>query len=822
MFMTCMLSGCAVLEDEKSGNADLVDTSGYACIKVYTVKEPGTTDEAIAAVEELINKITLKEFKTKVKIMAFEDSEYLDAIQEAKDGLDELAAKAKEEKAAARAESKRLSKLKETDYEAYRKEMLAKQREAKRLAAEKAEEEAKLMAEAEAAGIEYIPEIAVPEYAIDVMLVRNVQELLAFKQEGDLKNISEYLSLDYKSISKTIHPTLLDMGKVGKSTFAVVNNNYAGTSQYAVFDTEIYEKYSDKIVNLNGLVNLRAFLDSVKNNEEGIIPLLNLPEFVPDGDYLTDTTNPIGVYNADFSSGDEVYTVSNLFSLPAYQAHFNSILTFRRAGYLPDAGAEVADDARFAVKFVTGDEYDKKELEEQGYTVLTFTKPRITNENCNLSFYGIYTSSSYPTRAMKFIEMLTTNPELQTAFAYGVEGVHYEVTDDGRVERLNGDYNIDLSYVGNRFIGLPTVDENVDIFDIARERNQNVKISALYGKDLDYSFDYLESYAKEKISSNLASAARAAAGEKFKTFITGDYVEDKDSKEYVNELRAYCLAFAVSGGIFMVSPYNEDKGGYIVGNTARAKISGIETAFNGIVTPEMLPAELESLMRNISTVSETELNAEIKDLALITDSDMISVTVKEDARETKIYSVYPLFYQGENIGMICMATVIDDTVTKLEEILAEYWDDIIVGIPNSSIDRFSAKIIAEIEEAELKKADLNAQISATTDEEEKASLRAELEKIPSAKDTIKGLISAISKDADVVDGYATELTDLYNKYKNGSLDLDGYTKKVHELLEDDFIQMWSVWDEITDMNERFTEETNITFLLDVLNKLYSK
>lgn len=808
MLMSCLLTGCT--EEKAESNLDLVDTSGYACIKVYGVKEATTTDDAIAAVEDAINVITLREFKTKVKLMFFTEDKYLEEIDKTLKGLEEVEAQKKKEKADARAEAKRLAKLKEEDYEAYRKEIAAQQAEEKRLAEEKAKKEEQMKQEAEAAGIEYIPEIEIPEHAIDVLLVRDIDELKAFKEEGLLKTISEQLSLDYKKITKYIHPTILNMARAKGALCAVTNNTFAGESQYAVFDTELYEKYAgEDLTKLKSIADLRKFLETVKANETDVIPMANTPEFVQGSDFITDIKNPIGVYNPDGNTETDL-VIGNLFANNALQAHFNNILTYRKAGFLPAVGTELADDARWAVKFITGDEYTKKDYEEKGYTVLTYSEPRITDENCNFSYYAVYSETGYESRALSFLELLTTDKELQTLFAYGIEGVNYELVD-GKVKMLNDTYSINKRYMGNRFIGYPTVDEESDIFEIAIERNKTAIVSSLYGKNFDYSNEFIQEYTIDKVNTNVEAAATSASGETFGYFITGDYKADEFSTAYLQELEGYCISFAINGSVFMVSPYVEEKDGFYVGSTTKSKY-GLETSFNSVVKASTVPADLLELMKTVSAADSDEVASKL--------------VVNEETGEATYYAVAPMRHtttdkEGNAItkttGLACATTHIDDTMKRLEEILAEYWTDISTGVPNSSIDRFAMRIVTAIEENDIKIANAKQRVAAAETAEAKASAKVILESLPSNTDIIKNMLSGINESEDVVNTYTKRILTYYNSYAKGATSKAAYCASVKTLIGGEFVKIWNMWDEITDMNNRFTNETNINSLVEILS-----
>ena len=807
MLISCFFSGCSKIEND-SINEGLTDTSGYACIKIYGVKEESTTDEAIAAFEEAINKITLKESKTKVKLMFFTEDKYSDAINEVLEGLEELEKQKKKQKAEERAENTRLAKLKKENYEAWKKETLAKQEEAKRKAKEKAEAEAKLQAEAEAAGQEYIPEIEVPEYALDILLIRNTEELKKFNEEGLLKNLAESISLNYRKIAKYIHPTILGLGQLKRGgLLGITNNTFAGETQYAVFNTELYEKYKDNLSSLKNIGSLREYLEAIKANEEKVIPLLNSPEYAPGCDYIIDEKNPIGIYNPDIEDDGE-YIISNIFEQNEIQAYYNNILLYRNSGFFTCDGD--VKNPTWAVKFVTGDEYDKKELEAAGYTVMTFAAPRITNDNCNASFYGVYANTNNETRALDFIQLLNTNSEIQTLFAYGIEGVNY-VLENGKVKMLNDTYSINKAYVGNRFIGYPTVDENEDIFEIARERNLNAVVSDFFGYQFQYDKEFIQEYTLKLVADNLSSVAIAVDPDDYKNYVTGSFVaEDEEAQnkadEYSKLLNNYCLNYATNGGFFMLSNYNPEIDGFYVGSTTRSKLD-LETEMNKVVKANQIPKDLLELMKTVSEANNDDI------------ADKLVESTEENGTNT-YYAVAPIRANNKTVGIVCSITYIEDTMAKLEEILAEYWDDITTGIPDSSIERFAMKIVDSIESNNKKIENAKAKLKNAKTDAEKASAQKTLNSIPSKLTVVKNLVKDISTSDNVVEAYAKRLLGYYESYNSGKMTEKAYCAVVKTFMKKDFTKIWNIWDEIADMNSRFKDETNITYLLEILNDQY--
>ena len=66
-----------------------------------------------------------------------------------------------------------------------------------------------------------------------------------------------------------------------------------------------------------------------------------------------------------------------------------------------------------------------------------------------------------------------------------LEGVNYELDEDGVVVRLNHDYMMDIEATGNCFLAYPEEGMSKDVWEIAKEQNRVAVLNPLYG----FSFD---------------------------------------------------------------------------------------------------------------------------------------------------------------------------------------------------------------------------------------------------------------------------------------------------------------------------------------------
>lgn len=88
--------------------------------------------------------------------------------------------------------------------------------------------------------------------------------------------------------------------------------------------------------------------------------------------------------------------------------------------------------------------------EGDNYYYIELTTPIVTTSAGRGSDLCVASKSEYPEQALQFLELWYTDPELETLMCYGIEGKHYTVTEEGRVERVEGYNNL---YVNQTWMG---------------------------------------------------------------------------------------------------------------------------------------------------------------------------------------------------------------------------------------------------------------------------------------------------------------------------------------------------------------------------------
>lgn len=138
--------------------------------------------------------------------------------------------------------------------------------------------------------------------------------------------------------------------------------------------------------------------------------------------------------------------VVNKFGTEEYKKFVEKTREYYQAGYIDPAlaNAQTANDTLMqkqkSAQYLIGTQsyalgYEVQTSAERGIEVayVPCTPPYVDKTSTQGAMMAISTASKNPERAMAFLNLLNTDPYLMTLLEYGVEGVHYNLNDDGLV-----------------------------------------------------------------------------------------------------------------------------------------------------------------------------------------------------------------------------------------------------------------------------------------------------------------------------------------------------------------------------------------------------
>lgn len=503
-----MTASCGDDEDMSDVGEDQVESA--MTISIWGIKGEGTTDEAIAAVEEAMSKITEAQFNTAIKLELYDEDDYDKALEKKMDEIQErLDAEAAE--AAAKKAAEKEAKKNGVTTEAETTDELE-------TSAEDTADETILD--------EYgLPTTLYPEIEdnqLDIFLMTDYDMFMKYSEKGVLSALDEQLSSSSKLLKSYINTSLLAAGKVGKTTYAILNNQQVGEYTFMILNKKMMDKYYYDPDDFSSLLDAQEFLEVVGNNEN-VTPYAGIREPVNINYFTTDGSKSIigSMLDPDAPAGTDGSPMI-LLNSKKWRQHITLMTELEDNKWL---GSETpsADD-NFAVAIINGEWADVEAFEEN-YYVKVLQNPQGTTENMYNGMFAVSTYTKNLARSMEILTYLNTRSDLRNLFGYGIEGVHYELDDDGVVKVISDDYNMKLEYTGNTFIAYPPEGSSADVWEVAKEHNLDLVMSPWYG----FSFD------EEQLDSDLVAAVKSYSDKFYKRLNSVSYEE---VEEWLDEERA--------------------------------------------------------------------------------------------------------------------------------------------------------------------------------------------------------------------------------------------------------------------------------------------
>ena len=193
--------------------------------------------------------------------------------------------------------------------------------------------------------------------------------------------------------------------------------------------------------------------------------------------------------------------IFNKFATPEFEKFAKQMREYYLAGYIDPAIAigETATDtwrnAQNTANYLISSEvslygYEFTTSEQRGIQVayvMTTDAPYIDNTSVQGAMMAISSNSEHPVEAMKFLNLLNTDPYVMTLMNYGVEGIHYNLNDAGEVEFTDArsTYSPWTNGLGNVTLLPPQKGQGADFQKRFAEFYGNSKKLPIYGFTFD-------------------------------------------------------------------------------------------------------------------------------------------------------------------------------------------------------------------------------------------------------------------------------------------------------------------------------------------------
>ncbi len=421
----------------EKGNVSGPEATKPMTVTLTMIKEEGTTDAAIALVEDALNNITESNYNTHVVLQLFERDEY-------------------EERVSALIEARQ-----KDDEEGITKSSIG------------SADMIKLN--------EYGRQITVYpepyENQIDIFMMTSYEMFryyLDYKktdEEGNsftdrkLTDISPFLGESSGMlITKYFGSEVLWYGwddlhnKKQDEVYGIGNNGAPTNYEYLLVNKELFDKGRYDFITSTekyGAEGIAVFEDYlVELAKEGITPLANITDL---GIYsLTGKDTVVGQHIAkSILEPLDAYLPVNILTVPTVRSALTVFHNIQEAGgAFPAHTDEVDFTQKFGACFVKGDCTLYEEYNEKGvytvngvdYYVLISGEPYVDSHDVTDCMWGISTYTSDAERCMQILTLLNTNEQFRNIVLYGIENATYYIDEENGLVNRYANPKTDVTY----------------------------------------------------------------------------------------------------------------------------------------------------------------------------------------------------------------------------------------------------------------------------------------------------------------------------------------------------------------------------------------
>ncbi|WP_127490710.1 ABC transporter substrate-binding protein [Paenibacillus glycanilyticus] len=315
----------------------------------------------------------------------------------------------------------------------------------------------------------------------------------AFVQLDDPNN--NLLEKYGQDILKSINPVLLNGGKVDNKLYAIPTQKEMASQYGMLLQKDIVDQYGIDLSSIKKLEDLEPYLLNVKKDHSDMIPIVATSNWLAILPYeLVGSQESPGRLPKDGST-----KVVNIFEQQDTKDLFKLMEKWYKLGLFqkdPATNTELSAQLKTGLIFATESQLKPGAAEEAS---INLTKPVVQVPltptytqigDLNNSMLAISKTSKDPERAMMFLNLLHSDPDVVNLLDFGIEGKHY-VKVDGKttvIKHLDGVETSKIGYspgnawqVGNQLLSYTFETENEQKWENYKAFNDSSTPSVLAG-----------------------------------------------------------------------------------------------------------------------------------------------------------------------------------------------------------------------------------------------------------------------------------------------------------------------------------------------------
>lgn len=303
---------------------------------------------------------------------------------------------------------------------------------------------------------------------------------------GAFADITDIVNNDVPKLKELIPQLVWDGVTIKDRIYSVPTYKDSSSTQFWAFDKDVVvDQLGIDITKINSVKDLDPVLRQVKEaNPTGEYPLFCDRNGINSWPYGYDTCIG-GVEVLGVNVNDKDAKLVNIYEQPEIVEELKLIHQWYSDEIInPDAPTVTELPKHRLVYSAQGFEgADAIWSATGGYNVISkkFYGPIYSTATIQGSVNAVSANSKYVTESVKYLELVNTDPTMRNLLAYGIEGTHYNKTDEGTIDYINDTYRPALYSQATFFTLMPVAPNPPDQYDLVRKQNEEATASPVLG-----------------------------------------------------------------------------------------------------------------------------------------------------------------------------------------------------------------------------------------------------------------------------------------------------------------------------------------------------
>lgn len=268
-------------------------------------------------------------------------------------------------------------------------------------------------------------------------------QLSNYVHNGQLLDITDRFGSASEELKDTFTDAEMQASSMDGRIYGLVRKYQYGGHEVLVMNQDIVDEMGIDVSQITDMDSVADVLYMVHEAHPEIYALV--PQTSAEMTWSAPWIGGIGLTSFAYANDVDATTVSSLFELDSFKEFCGYTRQWYQDGLImPDAISNTQEGSGMVTAGAAFACFHNEDLDPLAQLYPnTVCSPQLNGNKAiptdigNLQ-YGISANSAHPDEAFTLLEALYTDPELATLLAYGIEGKHYVINEDGRADYPEG------------------------------------------------------------------------------------------------------------------------------------------------------------------------------------------------------------------------------------------------------------------------------------------------------------------------------------------------------------------------------------------------